>query len=216
VGGEAEWLSYPTTAGLRKDTGHAVSRVECIFALFCYWYTCFTSHPCPTTVRSALNHESLNTTHSPALIRVVVAQPASAIIATNIMVLIMVFILVPSPCSFRLGFKDAPASVAIAVSRRKGSAKSDMVTGRRISRIASTIQGSAMTHLRYRVGEEELTSGVQGFIGRRRLSGNIECSLCCEAGYQLWERILLRRPFHVGCPTGSPHQETGTSERITC
>ena len=162
-GGEAEWLSYPTTAGLRKDTGHAVSRVECIFALFCYWYTCFTSHPCPTTVRSALNHESLNTTHSPALIRVVVAQPASAIIATNIMVLIMVFILVPSPCSFRLGFKDAPASVDIAVSRSKGSAKSDMVTGRRISRIASTIQGSAMTHLRYRVGEEELTSGVPGF-----------------------------------------------------
>jgi len=145
--------------GRRKDNGHAVSRVECIFALFCYWYTCLTSHPCPTTVRSALNHESLNTTHSPAPIRVVVEQPASAINATNI----MVFILVPSPCSFRLGFKDAPASVDIAVSRSKGSAKSNMVTGRRISRIASTIQGSAMTHLRYRVGEEELTSGVQGF-----------------------------------------------------
>ena len=51
----------------------------------------------------------------------------------------------------------------IAVSPRKGGAKSNMVTGRRISRIASTIQGSAMTHLRYRVGEEELTSGVPGF-----------------------------------------------------
>ena len=144
------WLVFPE---------RLVSRVECIFALFCYWYTCFTSHPCPTTVRSALNHESLNTTHSPAPIRVVVEHPASAIIATNI----MVFILVPSPCSFRLAFKDAPASVDIAVSPRKGGAKSNMVTGRRISRIASTIQGSAMTHLRYRGGEEELTSGVPGF-----------------------------------------------------
>src|SRR5439155_22867942 len=82
----------------------------------CYLYTCFTSHPCPMTVRSALNHESLNTTHSPAPIRVVVEQPASARIATNI----MVFTLVPSPCSFLLAFKDAPASVDIAVSRAKG------------------------------------------------------------------------------------------------
>src|SRR5436309_3241397 len=77
------WLVFPE---------RLVSRVECIFALLCYWYTCFTSHPCPTTVRSALNHESLNTTHSPAPIRVVVEHPASAIITTNI----MVFILVPS------------------------------------------------------------------------------------------------------------------------
>ena len=82
-----------------------------------------------------------------------------------------------------------------------------MVTGRRFSRIASTIKGSAMTHLRGRSrrrGANERWS--EGVIGRSRSSGNIECSLCCEAGYQLWERILLRRPFHDGCPTGS----TGT------
>src|SRR5207249_3724575 len=59
-----------------------------------YWYTFFVSHPCPMTVRSELNHESLNTTHSPSLMRVVVEQPASAMIATTS----RVFILAPSPC----------------------------------------------------------------------------------------------------------------------
>src|SRR2546428_13065082 len=82
-----------------------------------------------------------------------------------------------------------------------------MVTGRRFSRIASTIKGSAITHLRGGVGEDELTSGgPRVSSAEARSSGNIECSLCCEAGYQLWERILHRRPFHDGCPTGS----TGT------
>src|SRR5216117_2584034 len=59
-----------------------------------YWYTFCVSHPCPMTVRSELNHESLNTTHSPSLMRVVVEQPASAMIATTS----RVFILAPSPC----------------------------------------------------------------------------------------------------------------------
>src|SRR5207247_10402235 len=85
------WLVFPE---------RRVSRVECIFALFCYWYTCFTSPPCPTTVRSALNHEPLNPTHSPALLRVVVEHPASAILATHI----TVFRLVPDQCFFRLAF----------------------------------------------------------------------------------------------------------------
>ncbi len=115
-----------------------------------YLYTRFTSHPCPMIVRSALNHESWNTTHSPWLMRVVVEQPASAIIATNS----RVFILVPSPCSFPLAFKDAPASVDMLFDRANGVPKSNMVTGRRVSRIASAKPAPAMTHLRYRIGEE--------------------------------------------------------------
>src|SRR5207245_9963684 len=63
------------------------------------------------------------------------------------------------PMLFPPCIKDAPASVDIAVSPSKGDAESNMVTGRRFSRIASTIKGSAKTHLRYRIGEEELTSG---------------------------------------------------------
>src|SRR5207245_3509797 len=157
------------------------------------------------TVRSALNHESLNTTHSPAPIRVVVEQPASATIASNTNM--MVFILVPSPCSFRLAFKDAPASVDIAVSPSKGDAESNMVTGRRFSRIASTIKGSAMTHLRGRVGEKELTSGGPRVSSAEAGHPEISSAHCAvKRVIKLWERILLRRPFHDGCPTGS----TGT------
>ena len=82
-----------------------------------------------------------------------------------------------------------------------------MVTGRRFSRIASTIKGSAMTHLRGRVGEKELTSGGPRVSSAEAGHPEISSAHCAvKRVIKLWERILLRRPFHDGCPTGS----TGT------
>jgi hypothetical protein len=96
--------------------------------------------------------------------RVVVEQPASAIIATNS----RVFILVPSPCSFPLAFKDAGRQWTWLFHGANGVPKRNMVTGRRVSRIASAKPAPAMTHLRYRIGEEELT-GCQGFIRTKKV-----------------------------------------------
>ena len=76
-----------------------------------------------------------------------------------------------------------------------------MVTGRRFSRIASTIKGSAMTHLRGRVGEKELTSGGPRVSSAEAGHPEISSAHCAvKRVIKLWERILLRRPFHDGCP----------------
>src|SRR4029434_2986728 len=157
--------------------------VQHSFALCCYWYTCFTSHPCPMTVRSALNHESLNTTHSPERIRVVVEHPASASarIANN-----MNFILLPPHALSASHSTDAPASVEHrCFAEQRGCQEQHDGRSLLFRRSPGTIQGSVCSFApsSRRKGANE--RGSQGFSGRRRSSGNIECSLCCEARCQL-------------------------------
>src|SRR2546427_9332427 len=151
------------------------------------------------TVRSELNHESLNTTHSPSLMRVVVEQPASAMIATTS----RIFILAPSPCL------DVPrASGALprqwtSLYHQARGVPSGNATGHLVPRVARIKPGPVMTHFARpsrRPGPKSAVPGCSS--GRRGLSGNTRHLPRCDAGYRgsVRERSYCAAFFMGGCP----------------